>query len=207
MILTSEGLTRIPHSLTSDCHFLMTLWIFCAGWNHLLIRDSCWHHYQIIIVSTTQLYVIALIYLSAHPNHLHCLSAARNLPPSVEFPPQRRPEENKDNQNHLHSLNKTCKHFTKHTWLCRCSCCLCSSENLFSHDALSQAILVFIERISLSVLVTRLWRALTRSGLPGMAAITLLSHADIQQIWSNVLVSCVGNNSMWCCLESYTVKS
>lgn len=74
------------------------------------------------------------------------------------------------------------------TWWISSSCFLCSSKNLLSHDALSHTILVFRERMSLSVLVSLLSSADVRSGLPGMAATTLPS-GPAQQSQKSLLLS------------------
>lgn len=83
---------------------------------------------------------------------------------------------------HKHDLilTHTHTHVHKHTWWRSSSCFRCSSANLFSQDTFSQANLVLSDRISDSALVSLLLRAVFRSGLPGMAAIPLLSKPDKQ---------------------------
>ena len=83
-----------------------------------------------------------------------------------------------------HTLTHSRVH--KHTWPRSSSCFLCSSENLLSQDTLSQATLVFRDRMSFSALVSLWFRPVVRSGLPGMAAIPLLSKPDNRSPVGNV---------------------
>lgn len=182
-MMSSGSLTVRRHS----CHFLMTLLTFCVGVKRLSIaneKNSLGHDWTKF---HCWLLPIAVIYLNIHQMNLHSPLLTLQCPHKPPLSPTRQHQRQagKEAKNYdqckSHSFITAYVQCHKCTWLRSSSCCLCRSLNLLSHDALSQAILVLSDRMSLSVLFNLLWSAFVRSGLPGMAAVILFSETNKEQ--------------------------
>lgn len=186
--------TDCQTNCTHGCRSLTTCQTFCAGLDHLFIEneldtrtESEFQHEPVsqVVHLSIFLHFTTVVYLSAHQRPPHCplltLPGHHYCPWWPALQPQATAEESEASYNewsHRHTFSCTHAHNHRHTRLRSSSCFLCRSANLLSHDALSQAILVLSDRISFSVLVSLLWRAVVWSGLPGMAATPLLSEPD-----------------------------